>query len=294
MQWNSTANGQQSTVSMIQPSRLAQRRRSTAKILTLVLFFLLTPLSVSAADKAREQVVKIVAQIQRADYEGDRAELKRLFAALAPFAEKKQLASRVRYWRGFALWRRAINGSNDHVAAQELEEDLNQALYEFDVSAKLDQDFVEAKIATLSCLGYLAFLHRTEQAQLQTYVARLLPLLKDLQATAPDNPRLCWVLGPMYWNRPETGGPAKAIASYKQGLDAIRIRKTDTASDPLNPSWGEPELLMSLAWASLNGSTPDPAAAEQYAHSALALVPYWHYVRDVLVPQIQKVREAHN
>lgn len=294
MQWNSRANGQQSTVSMIQPSRLAQRRRSTAKILTLVLFSFLTPLSVSAADKAREQVVKIVAQIQRADYEGDRAELKRLFAALTPFEEKKQLASRVRYWRGFALWRRAINGSNDHVAAQELEEDLNQALYEFDVSAKLDQDFVEAKIATLSCLGYLAFLHRTEQARLQTYVASLLPLLKDLQATAPDNPRLCWVLGPMYWNRPETGGPAKAIASYKQGLDAIRISKTATASDPLNPSWGEPELLMSLAWASLNGSAPDPAAAEQYADSALALVPYWHYLRDVLVPQIQKVREAHN
>jgi hypothetical protein len=239
-------------------------------------------------------VVKIVAQIQRADYEGDRAELKRLFAALTSFAEKKQLASRVRYWRGFALWRRAINGSNDHVAAQELEEDLNQALYEFDVSAKLDQDFVEAKIATLSCLGYLAFLHRTEQAQLQTYVASLLPLLKDLQATAPDNPRLCWVLGPMYWNRPETGGPAKAIASYKQGLDAIRISKTATASDPLNPSWGEPELLMSLAWASLNGPAPDPAAAEQYADSALALVPYWHYLRDVLVPQIQQVREAHN
>jgi hypothetical protein len=294
MQWNSTAIGQQSTVSMIQPPRLAQRRRSTAKILTLLLFSFLTPLSVSAADKAREQVVKIVAQIQRADYEGDRAALKRLFAALAPFAEKKQLASRVRYWRGFALWRRAINGSNDHVAAQELEEDLNQALYEFDVSAKLDQDFVEAKIATLSCLGYLAFLHRTEQARLQTYVASLLPLLKDLQATAPDNPRLCWVLGPMYWNRPETGGPAKAIASYKQGLDAIRIRKTVTASDPLNPSWGEPELLMSLAWASLNGPAPDPAAAEQYADSALALVPYWHYLRDVLVPQIQKVREAHN
>ena len=294
MQWNRTATEQLSAVSTIQPSRSAQCRRSMAKVLALVLFSFLTSLSASAADKAREQVVKIVAQIQRADYEDDRASLQRLFAALAPFAENKQLASRVRYWRGFALWRRAINGANDNVAAKELEEDIDQALSEFDVSAKLDQDFVEAKIAALSCLGYLAFLHRTDQAQLQNYLARFSPLRKDLQATSPDNPRLCWVLGPMYWNVPETGGPAKAIASYQQGLATIRMAKTAAASDPLNPSWGEPELLMSLAWASLNGPAPDSAAAEQYARSALALVPYWHYLKDVLMPQIQTVRAARN
>jgi hypothetical protein len=28
--------------------------------------------------------------------------------------------------------------------------------------------------------------------------------------------------------------------------------------------------------------------AEQYAQSALALVPHWHYVRDILLPQIRK------
>ncbi len=33
--------------------------------------------------------------------------------------------------------------------------------------------------------------------------------------------------------------------------------------DPLEPSWGEPELLMSLAWSHLNGNTPDLDAAEQ-------------------------------
>jgi hypothetical protein len=46
-------------------------------------------------------------------------------------------------------------------------------------------------------------------------------------------------------------------------------------------------LLMSLAWSNLNRTTPDPNAAGQYAEAALRLVPEWHYVRDVLMPQIR-------
>ena len=52
-------------------------------------------------------------------------------------------------------------------------------------------------------------------------------------------------------------------------------------TDPLTPSWGEPENLMSLAWCSLNKKAPDPQQAEAYARQALALVPDWHYVRDI-------------
>ena len=44
---------------------------------------------------------------------------------------------------------------------------------------------------------------------------------------------------------------------------------------------------MSLAWSNLNRTTPDLKAAEQYAQAALKLVPYWHYVRDILMPQIR-------
>jgi len=47
---------------------------------------------------------------------------------------------------------------------------------------------------------------------------------------------------------------------------------------------------MNLAWAKANGSTPDPKMAEAYANSALQIVPYWHYVRDILLPQIQEAK----
>lgn len=44
---------------------------------------------------------------------------------------------------------------------------------------------------------------------------------------------------------------------------------------------------MSLAWSNLSRTTPDFNAAEQDARAALKIVPYWHYVRDILMPQIQ-------
>ena len=76
------------------------------------------------------------------------------------------------------------------------------------------------------------------------------------------------------------------MAMYEKGLE--EIRKPDArSSNPLEPSWGEPELLMNLAWSYLNQTTPDIAAAQQNADAALKMVPYWHYVRDILMPQIQ-------
>ena len=47
---------------------------------------------------------------------------------------------------------------------------------------------------------------------------------------------------------------------------------------------------MNLAWANLNRATPDLDAAEANARAALALVPNWHYVRDMLLPQILEAR----
>ena len=41
-------------------------------------------------------------------------------------------------------------------------------------------------------------------------------------------------------------------------------------------------------------TTPDLVAADRYARSALELVPYWHYVRDILLAQIREAKAKHN
>ena len=81
---------------------------------------------------------------------------------------------------------------------------------------------------------------------------------------------------------------AKIIAMYERGL--VLARTQTRPADPLAPSWGEPELLMNLAWSHLNKVTPDPGLAGKYAREALALVPDWHYLRNILLPQIEAAR----
>lgn len=261
----------------------ANRTAVTASLSVLILFSIVG--SNWAADTAK-QIVAIVAQIQHADYSGDQAAMQKGYDDLKPFLEDKQLASRIRYWRGFAQWRRAINGFNDSVDPKELEQDLKTALDEFKIATEKDPAFVDAKIGTISCLGYLAFMNRKDQARAKELVGQIIPLLKEAMEMAADNPRLIWVRGPILWNTPTDrgGGQDKAIENYQHGLEVFS--KIKPSNDPLEPSWGKPELMMSLAYSYLNIRPGDLNAAEHYAQEALEIVPYWHYVHDILLPQI--------
>ncbi len=246
----------------------------------------------SSATDARSQVVVLVQNIQRDDYEGNRTALKRDFADLAPFVTDPELSAAVRYWRGFALWRRAINGFNETVDTKEQEADLKGAIDEFTQIPETASVYGDARIGMVSCLGYLLYVNGgKDPAGMQALFAQIGPIAKSAKLAAPDNPRLLWVAGPNLWLTPPErgGGQDKAIANYEKGLEIVR--KLPQATDPLQPSWGEAELLMSLAWSQLNQTKPDPAAAERNARAALGIVPYWHYVKDILLPQILAAKE---
>ena len=167
---------------------------------------------------------------------------------------------------------------------------------EFEEALRRDPQFHDASVGLISCLGYLTFVNRHDEAQVQELAARWMPLVKATREVANDNPRFLWVMGQHQWytlpgmseSQIEERQTA-ALAIYQRGLDLARQKK-GTVRDPLEPAWGEPELLMNLAWANLNRARPDLAAAEQHARAALALVPYWHYVRDILMPQIEQAR----
>lgn len=239
---------------------------------------------------ARKQVTEIVSKIQRADYEGDRETLQKCYDALTPFLVNKELAPRVRYWRGFDLWRSGINGFNDSVDEKELERLFLQGVDEFKQALALDPNFVDAKVGIISCLGYVTYIHRKEKERAEQLVAQIAPLVNEVKAAAPDNPRFIWVYGPILFYTPvdRGGGSDKVIENYERGL-AI-CDKLKAPDDPLEPSWGKPELMMSLAYSQLSKTPPDVEKAERYARGALEIVPYWHYARDILLPQIAEAK----
>ena len=261
-----------------------------AFLTTAILICLATAWAAQDDQNARKRATEIVAQIQRADYEGSRETLKKCYEALTPLLENKEIASRIRYWRGFDLWRNAINGFNDSVDQNELERLLLQAVDEFKDALARDPTFVDAKVGMISCLGYVTYIHRKEAERAQQLVAQIMPLVNEVRAAAPDNPRFIWVLGPILWYTPvdRGGGTDKIIENYERGL-AI-CAKLKAPDDPLEPSWGKPELMMSLAYTQLTKTPPDVEKAEHYAAGALEIVPYWHYARDVLMPQIAEAK----
>jgi hypothetical protein len=196
------------------------------RLLTALILCTFAAVGAWAAETPREQAIKIVSQIQRADYEGDRAALKRLYGELSPFVDDddkdKTFASRVLYWRGFALWRRSINGFNDSADPKELEQDLMQAVDDFNKANAIDAGFVDAKVGTVSCLGFDMFLNQKNQSRVQELYVQSSPLLKEVRAAAPDNPRMLWVLGPILWRVPAErgGGQDKAIEGTGVGASA--------------------------------------------------------------------------
>ncbi|HET9794784.1 MAG TPA: hypothetical protein VFS34_10000 [Thermoanaerobaculia bacterium] len=244
-----------------------------------------------AAEAKGSRAAALVEQIRHADYAGDRTALKRLRGELSPFAADPRIGSRVRYWQGFALWRRAFNGFNETPSPSDLEDDLSGAIADFDAALARDARFVDAQVGAISCLSNIGFLHRNDPGAFRTFLERVRPRIEAVRAIDPDNPRFLWVMGANKWYAPPErgGGQAPAIAMYEEGLEEARRRPPP--ADPLEPSWGEPELLMNLAWANLNKSVPDLEAAQRYADSALKLVPYWHYMRDILSAQIRQAKE---
>ena len=93
------------------------------------------PLSAALTIRGRSPVAEqLVAAVIRADYQGDRAALARLETELGAVPKNPGTGARVSYWRGFALWRRTINGFNDSAPPAELDADLVRAIAHFDDS----------------------------------------------------------------------------------------------------------------------------------------------------------------
>jgi len=245
---------------------------------------------------SQDHLLRLVEQIRRADYAADRPALRELRGELATAPAGNAPRSLVLYWQGFALWRRAINGFNETPTPTDLDADALAASADFEAALREDPRLVDAQAALAACIGLRMFLHKTVDDEMRAMLERVKALLSEAQFLEAENPRLLWVRGPMEWFTPK-GSPedmldahqARSIATYRRALEGLpgTLR---SGPEPLRPTWGEPELHMSLGWAYSKKRVPDLAQAELHARKALELVPSWHYVRDILLPQIESAR----
>lgn len=224
-----------------------------------------------------------------ADYRGDLAELDRLHEAALSYADDPELGYLAHYWAGYASWRAAINGAVMDTPAAKLREHLESAAAQLDRSIQKRADFADGYAAAAMVRSWLAGFHDDETV-IRELLIRSREQLEMARSLAPENPRVLWAEGAeLMFTPPEYGGSAeRAIEKYRQMLAAAGAEEP-TASP--YPDWGKPEALMSLAYALLNQATPDLDLAAENARKALRLQPDWHYVRDVLLPQIEEQQE---
>jgi predicted enzyme related to lactoylglutathione lyase len=241
----------------------------------------------SLEQQQRLALVRLAAAVQDADYRGDLSRLRTLGDEIAPFAELPALARAARYWRGFAFWRRAINGANPPDAdLRAVQKDFSIAVVEFEQALERDSTDLEARIAAAGGLMSLGFLNRGDTSLSLPLWRRAQRHLDAVIRRDPDNPRLLFITaGRVFWSPPAAGGdPGRAIAMVERGLQ--RLPRPVADADPLKPGWGEAELHMLIAFFFANKSAPDLRSAERHARIALAMRPEWHYVKNILLPQI--------
>jgi hypothetical protein len=262
--------------------------------MTLSQWFLLLAATLPAAAPASkpagsDRLATLAREVLSADYRGNRPELATLEGELARLSDGPLDAYR-EYWRGFALWRRAMNGFNETPRPDDLTSDLEKAVSRFQASLERHPDWMEARLAMTGCWGNLIYLAGKDEERRKAILTEALPSFRLLMQYAGDNPRALWIKGGFEMSAPPPAGGdfSKAAATLEQGV--VFAWREALSTDPApawEPRWGGPENLMDLAYLYSHAPQPDRRAALAYAQGALTAVPSWHYVRDVLLPQIE-------
>ena len=103
-------------------------------------------------DRVETQLTVLSAAVRSADYRGDRAALERLEQQLAKVPDSSLDEYRA-YWRGFARWRRALNGFNENPQPADVESDVRAAIDQFKTALAKRPNWIEARLALVGCSG---------------------------------------------------------------------------------------------------------------------------------------------
>lgn len=231
-----------------------------------------------------------VRAIRSADYRGARGELQGLTAAL-DVGRDPELAPYRHYWRGFAQWRRALNGFNETPPPADLAGDLTAAIASFEAALAAKPGWIEAKIGIVGCVGPLLYLARDDAARREALLKQFLPMAREVREE-DANPRALWTVG-----QGQLGGgggaagpqPAAAALSFHRGIEASLAEARRAAGDEPAwiPRWGGAENLMNLAYLYTHSALANRDLALAYVEGALVAAPEWRFVREILKPQAE-------
>jgi len=238
-----------------------------------------------AAALVISRLIALKGALMSADYRGDILRLAALRTEAKALSGDRELGYLADYWSGFASWRIVVNGASAKMTPEEAKTNLNQAVADFESSLTKKSDFADAYASAAAVHGWLAMYKMSDPDAMKREIETFKQQINRALELQPTNPRVLWIEAIPYATLPkERGGSTeKAVALYQAMLDNAAPLVPDS---PL-PDWGRAEALMSLAYTQLNQRSPDLDAAMSNAKAAIRLQPEWHYVKDILIPQIE-------
>src|SRR5512142_19067 len=154
-----------------------------------------------AAQCGEERLAALVAEVKSADYRGDRAALARLETLLGAL-DAGTLGEYREYWRGFARWRRGLNGFNVTPAPADLADDFEQAIAHFRSALALRPGWIEPRIGLVGCGTSLMYLAGKDEAKSKALRAEYVPMFLAIEKESSENPRALWLVGGAQYGAP--------------------------------------------------------------------------------------------
>ena len=263
---------------------------SSKYLIGAVVFTCVASAATARQSRVERKLVAIKAEAMSADYRADLPKLADVRSRAARWSDDPNFGYLADYWSGFVSWRMVVNGVSAKMSADEAKAHLGRAVVDFESSARKKNDFADAYAGAAAVHGWLAAYNHSDEAAMNREIEAFKRLLNRALELEPTNPRALWIQAvPYLVLPPERGGNVdRAIELYRKMLENAGPLK------PLSPlpDWGKVEAFMSLANAHLIKASPDVDAADVEAHEALRLQPDWHYVRDILIPQIDAKRQT--
>ena len=124
------------------------------------------------------------------------------------------------YWRGFALWRRAMNGFNEKPVPTDLDADLVEALERFRSALTRHPDWDEVKCAMLGAWGNRIYIAGSDAEKRRKLLEEAGAFYKWVMAYEGENPRVLWIKGGLQMIVPSASGGdwTKAAATLRKGV----------------------------------------------------------------------------
>lgn len=163
---------------------------------------------------------------------------------------------------------------------------VDQAIEHLQQATKLDGSFAEAHALLSSVYG--------RKIGMKPMLGMIMGpkadvAIKKAKQLDPDNPRIIYIEAMSDFHKPETWG-----GSIERAIDGLQraagLFAEETVTDPLMPDWGHDETYAWLGIAYIRKEQPDDA--RQAFEKALAINPDFGWVKDYLLPQLDKATDS--